>query len=61
MKNITPLVLTLFSAVIAIQSAQAEVCLDIDGVGIANFYAQGQEEPIIISATLSGSVQNAAG
>jgi hypothetical protein len=60
-KNITLLVLTLFSAVIGVQSAQAEVCLDIGRVVIANFYAQGEAKPIIISATSIGSVQNAAG
>jgi hypothetical protein len=61
MKNITILAITLFSAVIGTQSAQAQSCLDLGGVAIANFYAQGEGEPIIISATLIGSVQNAAG
>lgn len=61
MKNITIIALTLFSAVIGAQSAQAENCIDLGGVAIANFYAEGQGQPIIISAALIGSVQNAAG
>ena len=53
--------LTLFSAVITAQSAQAEECIDLGGVASANFYAEGEGRPIIISATLIGSLQNAAG
>jgi hypothetical protein len=53
--------LVLFSTFIAIQSAPAEICIDLGGVAIPNFYAEGEGEPIIISATLIGSVQNAAG
>lgn len=51
----------LFSTFIGIQSAHAENCMDIGGVAIPNFYAEGEGKPIIISATLTGSVQNAAG
>ena len=61
MKNITIIALTLFSFVISAQSAQAENCIDLGGVAIPNFYAEGKGQPIIISATLIGSVQNAAG
>lgn len=61
MKNITIIALTLFSTVIGAQSAQAENCIDLGGVAVANFYAEGQGQPIIISAALIGSVQNAAG
>jgi hypothetical protein len=61
MKTITTLALTIFSAVLGAQSAQAQSCLDLGGVAIANFYAQGEGKPIIIAATLIGSVQNAAG
>jgi hypothetical protein len=53
--------LVLFSAIVGIQSARAENCMEIGGVAIPNFYAEGEGKPIIISATLTGSVQNAAG
>ena len=42
-------------------SSDAAVCLPIGGVAIANFFAEGEGNPIIISAALTGSVQNAAG
>lgn len=61
MKNITIIALTLFSAVFTAHSAQAAECLDLGGVASANFYAEGEGQPIIISATLIGSIQNAAG
>ena len=43
------------------QTANANICMDIGGVAIPNFYAEGEGKPMIISATLIGSVQNAAG
>lgn len=61
MKNITTIAFVLFSAVITVQSAHADECIDLGGVAIANFYAEGVGQPVIISATLIGSVQNAAG
>jgi len=61
MNNITIMALALFSAIITAQSAQAEECIDLGGVASANFYAEGEGQPIIISATLTGSLQNAAG
>jgi hypothetical protein len=48
--------LTLSSA-----AAYAESCLPLGGVAVANFYAEGENQPIIISAALMGSVNNAAG
>ncbi len=42
-------------------SAHAEGCIPIGGVAIPNFYAEGEGKPMIISAALTGSVQNAAG
>jgi hypothetical protein len=42
-------------------SAGTGVCSPIGGVAIPNFFAEGDGNPIIISATLTGSVQNAAG
>jgi hypothetical protein len=53
--------LVIFSTFVGIQSVHAENCIDIGGVAIPNFYAEGEGKPIIISATLTGSVQNAAG
>lgn len=42
-------------------NAEAKECLPLGGVAIANFYDEGANKPMIISATLMGSVQNAAG
>lgn len=42
-------------------SAASGSCSPIGGVAIPNFFAEGEGNPIIISATLTGSVQNAAG
>jgi hypothetical protein len=42
-------------------SAQAAECLEIGGVAIPNFFSEGKGEPVIISATLMGSVTNASG
>lgn len=41
--------------------AAAQECIDLGGVGIPNFFAEGVDQPIVISASLMGSVQNAAG
>lgn len=42
-------------------TAQAEECLDMGGVAIPNFFSEGRGQPVIISATLMGTVTNAAG
>ena len=42
-------------------AAQDPQCFPIGGVAIPNFFAEGADQPIIISATLIGTVQNAAG
>ncbi len=42
-------------------TAQAQSCMPIGGVAIPHFYAEGEGNPMIISAALTGSVQNAAG
>jgi len=39
----------------------ADRCKEIGGVAIANFFAEGEGKPLIISATLMGSVSTAAG
>ena len=41
--------------------AQSAECIVIGGVAIPNFFAEGEGQPIIISAALTGSVNNAAG
>lgn len=43
----------------ATESGQS--CMPIGGAAIPNFFADGEGKPIIISATLVGTVQNAAG
>ncbi|MDP2065808.1 MAG: hypothetical protein Q8K38_07545 [Burkholderiaceae bacterium] len=42
-------------------SAQSQTCLPMGGVAMANFFAEGEGKPVIISAALMGSVNNAAG
>lgn len=46
-----------------LSTAQAEElsCVPIGGVAAPNFFAEGEGKPIIISATLTGNVHNAAG
>ncbi|MGB5489374.1 MAG: hypothetical protein WBM76_00970 [Woeseiaceae bacterium] len=47
----------------SVSTTQAEElsCVPIGGVAVPNFFAEGEGKPIIISATLTGSVHNAAG
>lgn len=42
-------------------TASENQCLELGGVAIPNFFGEGENQPIIISATLIGSVTNAAG
>ena len=42
-------------------AAKEAACLQIGGVAIPNFFTEGDGRPITISATLMGSVTNAAG
>jgi hypothetical protein len=41
--------------------AAGQDCMTIGGVAIPNFFAEGEKNPIIISAALTGSVNTAAG
>ncbi len=43
------------------QAAQNKQCLPMGGVAIANLFSEGKGKPVIISATLTGSVNTAAG
>lgn len=45
----------------ATASAQARDCMPIGGVAIPHFFPEGEGKPVVISATLTGSVTNAAG
>lgn len=49
------------AALVIASPAAAQDCMPIGGVGIANFFAQGENQPLVISAAMSGTVQNAAG
>ncbi|MEZ5692737.1 MAG: hypothetical protein R3D99_02565 [Altererythrobacter sp.] len=49
------------AALVTASPAAAQDCMPIGGVGIANFFAQGENQPLIISAAMSRTVQNAAG
>lgn len=48
-------------AIAAPAQAQTANCIQLGGVAIPNFFAEGEGKPIIISASLIGSVTNAAG
>lgn len=57
-------VLTLAIAIISGASAaqaQGANCIQLGGVAIPNFFGEGEGKPVVISATLMGSVTNAAG
>ncbi|WP_422383024.1 hypothetical protein [Roseibium album] len=47
--------------VLAASTAHAAECLDMGGVAIPNFFSEGKGKPVVISATLMGTVTNAAG
>ena len=61
-KFITPLIITaaITCASISITHAGSR-CMPRGGVAIPKFFAEGKGKPIIISAALTGSVNNAAG
>lgn len=42
-------------------AGEGQDCIALGGVAIPNFFDEGADEPMIISAALMGSVQNAAG
>jgi hypothetical protein len=42
-------------------AAMAADCFQMGGVAIPNFFGEGEGQPMIISAVLTGAVQNAAG
>ncbi len=62
-KLINGLIISSAIAVASVSAAQAaeKRCVPVGGVAIANFFAEGEGKPIIISATLTGSVSTAAG
>lgn len=57
------IVLTAATTVLLISAAaaQAQTCLPMGGVAVANFFSEGEGKPLIISAALTGTVNNAAG
>lgn len=55
----TGVALALSNPVVASEAGRS--CMPIGGVAIPNFFPEGDGKPIIISATVSGSVNNAAG
>ncbi len=63
MKTIAIPALIATTALLASNPVQAgtEKCMPIGGVAVANFFAEGDGRPVIISAALTGSVNNAAG
>lgn len=53
--------LALAGAAPANAAENGKECMTIGGVAIPNFFSEGEGKPVVISATLIGSVQNAAG
>jgi hypothetical protein len=49
------------SASLSAAQAAGDRCMPVGGVAIPNFFAEGEGKPIIISASLTGSVNTAAG
>lgn len=61
-KSLATLIIS--AAIVATSSyavAEQQNCIAIGGVAIPNFFAEGDGQPIIISASLTGHVTNAAG
>lgn len=52
---------TMLALSLSSTAALAAECIQMGGVAIPNFFGEGDGQPTIISATLTGTVQNAAG
>ena len=52
---------TIMALALSSTTAMAADCLQMGGVAIPNFFGEGEGQPTIISAVLTGAVQNAAG
>jgi hypothetical protein len=52
---------TALALVVSSTAAMAADCIQMGGVAVPNFYGEGDDKPMIISAVLTGTVQNAAG
>jgi len=52
---------TMLALSLSSTAALAAECIQMGGVAIPNFFGEGDGQPMIISATLTGTVQNAAG
>ncbi len=57
----TAFALALFAPLSGAAKAIEPECLPLGGVAIANFFDEGGDRPMIISATLTGSVHSTAG
>lgn len=51
----------IWGAVAPTAVAEEKSCVPMGGVAIPNFFSEGEGKPIIISAALTGTVNNAAG
>lgn len=65
LKGMTMKITSIAGATVALAlsttAAFAGSCIEMGGVGIPNFYPEGEGQPIIISATLTGTVEHASG
>jgi hypothetical protein len=52
---------TMLALSLSSTAALAAECIQMGGVAVPNFFGEGDGQPTIISATLTGTVQNAAG
>lgn len=62
-KNINKLIISVMFSLAGVTGAFAETksCIPIGGVAIADFFSEGENKPMVISASLTGSVSTAAG
>jgi len=61
MKRVQKTLAAIAVAMLTASPVMANDCLEIGGVAIPNFFFEGEGKPVVISATLMGSVTNAAG
>lgn len=60
-KNMTASLFALGAAASFAGQASAEECLELGGVAVANFFFEGEDQPLVISGGLMGTFHNAAG
>lgn len=60
-KTLTHGVVALGAGLALATPALADECIELGGVAVANFFFEGEDQPLVISGGLMGSFHNAAG